>query len=661
MLEIFKILGSVVIDNSKANEELDETTKKGESTQSRLGSAFKKIGAAVVTAFAVDKIIDFGKTCVETAASVKASNSQFEQTFGELSTQATVAMNRVADSSGIMKSRLQDSGTKIYAFAKTTGMESSEALGMMEDALQVAADSAAYYDRSLEDTTETLQSFLKGNFENDAALGLSATETTRNTAANKLYGKSFKDLSESQKQLTLLQMVKDANKLSGALGQAARESDGYENVMGNLNEAWRQFTALIGGPLLSAVIPVIRAMSTGIEVFSETIRNSDNVFKGFAYAVYDMIDEIVHKIPFLGQIWDTTIASFGTVWDSYGRPLFDVLSTTVSILYDSWNVIWPSLQNLFMTFWTICQVAWDSIGKPIFDMIMMVVMACINFFNENWPMIAQIISEVFDLISKYWNDILKPVFEAIGAFIEQVLKPIFEVVFNDILSVVQTTFNMIAWAWNSILKPILNGIIDFVGGVFSGDWSKAWNGIKQIASGIFEGLKAVFWSPIQWLLDKLSGFVDAVTAPFSSAADAIGNIWSAIKSVFKLPHFTMDGSWNPLDWLDDGLPSFGVEWYAKGGLMTGPTAFGINPATGNMMIGGEAGDEAIAPLSKLEEYYKKWSNEGNSEMLSVLTQIRDYLADDERWYRVMLRALTDGSFAVILDGREVGRIVRKYA
>ena len=64
--------------------------------------------------------------------------------------------------------------------------------------------------------TESLQSFLKGNFENDAALGLSCTETTRNTAANALYGKSFKDLSEAEKQLTLLQMVEDANKASGA-------------------------------------------------------------------------------------------------------------------------------------------------------------------------------------------------------------------------------------------------------------------------------------------------------------------------------------------------------------------------------------------------------------------------------------------------------------
>lgn len=177
-----------------------------------------KMGAALGTVFS-------GKEALEAAADINAANSQMQQTFGTLKSAADNAMKSVADNSSILQTRLQNVGTSIYAFAKTTGMDSVSALKMMEEALQVTADSAAYYDRSLEDTAESLKSFLKGNFENDAALGLSCTETTRNTAANKLYGKSFMELSEAQKQLTLLQMVKDANALSGAEGQAAREAD----------------------------------------------------------------------------------------------------------------------------------------------------------------------------------------------------------------------------------------------------------------------------------------------------------------------------------------------------------------------------------------------------------------------------------------------------
>ena len=217
-----------------------------------------KMGAALGTVFS-------GKEALEAAADINAANSQMQQTFGTLKSAADNAMKSVADNSSILQTRLQNVGTSIYAFAKTTGMDSVSALKMMEEALQVTADSAAYYDRSLEDTAESLKSFLKGNFENDAALGLSCTETTRNTAANKLYGKSFMELSEAQKQLTLLQMVKDANALSGAEGQAAREADGWENVIGNLKESWKQLLAVIGQPVLSGAVTVVKNITAELQ------------------------------------------------------------------------------------------------------------------------------------------------------------------------------------------------------------------------------------------------------------------------------------------------------------------------------------------------------------------------------------------------------------
>ncbi|MDE6500469.1 MAG: hypothetical protein K2L10_00050, partial [Ruminococcus sp.] len=244
-------------------------------------SAFSNFSTAIRTVFSTAVIVGFGKSLIESSAQVNASNSQMEQTFGNLYNSAEDAMRRVAETSGIVQTRLQGVGTSIYAFAKTTGMDSATALNMMEEALQVTADSAAYYDRSLEETSESLKSFLKGNFENDSALGLSCTETTRNITANKLYGKSFQQLSESQKQLTLLQMVKDANALSGALGQASREADGWENVIGNLKEAWKQFMAVIGQPLLNVAVEVVKQLTEAIIFLTEKARAVLGVLSGF--------------------------------------------------------------------------------------------------------------------------------------------------------------------------------------------------------------------------------------------------------------------------------------------------------------------------------------------------------------------------------------------
>lgn len=232
-----------------------------------LKSTMIKLGGAIAAAFST-------KEMIEAAAEVKALNAQFEQTFGVMQDEANKAIASVADSSEILDERLKSTATRIYAFAKTSGMESAEALNMMNEALQVTADSAAYYDRSLEDTAETLQSFLKGNFANDAALGLSATETTRNAAAMELYGKSFRELSEAQKQMTLLQMVKDANKLSGAMGQAAREAEGWENVTGNLKESWKQLLAAVGQPLLALAVPIIKQLTEALSKLTAIAREA---------------------------------------------------------------------------------------------------------------------------------------------------------------------------------------------------------------------------------------------------------------------------------------------------------------------------------------------------------------------------------------------------
>lgn len=233
---------------------------KGTLLSGALLGAAKEIGGA---------ILDIGKDAVEAAADVKAANAQFTQTFSGLEGTAKAALRAVSNETGIATTRLQNGYTALYAFTKSVGGDSETALNIAQRALKAAADSAAYYDRSVEDATETLMSFVKGNYANDAALGIAATETTRNAKANELYAKSFKELSESQKVDVLLAMVEAGNQASGALGQAAREADSWVNVTGELGEAGRQLLAIWGSPILEGLAPLLAGVTEQLNAMME--------------------------------------------------------------------------------------------------------------------------------------------------------------------------------------------------------------------------------------------------------------------------------------------------------------------------------------------------------------------------------------------------------
>jgi len=415
------VLGGVIVDGVK-----------------KLGSAIKNMSGAFI----------------ESAADVKAEESAFKQTFGDLGDAASEAIGRVADSSGILQTRLNTLGSKIYAFARSSGGDATESMSLMERALQAAADSAAYYDTSVEQATETLQSFLKGNFENDAALGLSATETTRNAAAMELFGQKYNDLSEIQKQQTLLKMVEDSQKLSGAMGQAAREADGWENVTGNLSEAWRQFQANVGTPFLESLIPVIQDIT---EAFQEWMNNVD--WDKFSQKITDFVTTILDN----GDTIISVVAGIGAGFVAWN--VASMISGVVKAIqaYQAANegaTIAQAALNLVMNA--------NPIGIVI-TAVAALVTAIVALWNTNEDFRNAIISawgKIKDTISSAVN--------AISAFFTEKIPHAIQ--------------SVISW-----FKSIPNKFKDIGSNIVRG----LWDGIKSM---------------VTWIKDKISGFVGGIVS-----------------------------------------------------------------------------------------------------------------------------------------------------
>lgn len=272
-IELFKLFGKIAIENDEANDALDETTKKGSDSQTKLLGAFKKIGAGIATYFAADKIISFGKELVNAAAEVSAETSAFEQIMGDYADEAAAKVSKIADATGMVDSRLKPYMTSMTAKFKGLGYDIDDATDLASDGLNLAADAAAFWDKSLEDSMSGLNSFINGSYEGGEAIGLFANDTQIAAFAVQegvvSSTKAWANLDEATKQATRLEYAQAMYEQSGATGQAAKEAGQYANVQANLNEKWRIFKAEIGAPLLqNIVIPAMDMLSGLIDKIS---------------------------------------------------------------------------------------------------------------------------------------------------------------------------------------------------------------------------------------------------------------------------------------------------------------------------------------------------------------------------------------------------------
>ena len=316
--DLFKLQGTITVENTAANSAIDETTEKAKAAGEALDQTGTSAGGAgealegmikpstLATAQAMGTamytlavntgrlVVNLSKKAIEAAATIEAENAQFASTFSDLADVATASFDSISKDTNIYAGRLKSVGIKAYGQFKGSGIEAAESIEMMDEYLRIAADAAAYYDITLEEADTRLRSFLRGNTEAGDSIGLFTSATQRDTYALEKYGAEWKELTEAQRQMLLLDVASNIYEQSGALGQAAREGSAWSNVMGNLSRIWEEILARLGGPIIEQLIP-------RIEKFSQWLADNPELVDGFAEAISELLGAVLDGVESLIQ------------------------------------------------------------------------------------------------------------------------------------------------------------------------------------------------------------------------------------------------------------------------------------------------------------------------------------------------------------------------
>lgn len=236
----------------------------------------KKTAAAIASAFAAKKVMDFGAECLELGSDLQEVQNVVDVTFPRMQKKVNDFAQNAASSFGLSETMAKRFAGTFGAMAKAFGFGEKAAYDMSTTLTGLAGDVASFYNISQDEAYTKLKSVFTGETESLKDLGVVMTQTALDSyALANGYGKTTKAMSEAEKVALRYKFVQD--QLSAAQGDFARTSDSWANQVRVIKLQFESLKATIGQGLINALTPVIKVINTIIG----KLMSLANAFKSF--------------------------------------------------------------------------------------------------------------------------------------------------------------------------------------------------------------------------------------------------------------------------------------------------------------------------------------------------------------------------------------------
>ena len=411
-------------------------------------------------------------------------------------------------------------------------------------------------------------------------------------------------------------------------------------------------TTMLANPIFLVVtaLAALAASLTYAYNHCETFRNIVNkAFEAMKTVVMPIIDTIKTAVvnaferikAFVQEVMPQIKETISTVWNTVKTVVAGVANTIKSIVFTVFNAVKTFITTNQQTIKTIVSTVWNSIKTVVAAVVNGIKTVITTVWNSIKTTVSTVLSGIKTVVTTAWNGIKTSVSTAVNG-IKTTVNTGFNVVKTTASKVWNSVKTATITAWNGIKTAITTPINSAKTLV-----SAAVNGIKTTVSTAFNSVKTT--ATTVW-----NGVKTAILTPINSAKTSISTALSNIKNLFsncipklslKLPHIKVDGGQAPWGIAGKGrLPSFKVEWNKLGAIFDKPTIFATRMGFQGV---GEAGPEAVAPISTLQEYVQE-AVEAGSTVIDY-----DHLADK------VAAACARMNISINIDNRTLGRVVRE--
>lgn len=268
--------GSVIIDTRMDTSGVQNGVSAIKKSFNGLGSAVKKIGLLIGGAFAVGKLVQFGKECTKLGSDLNEVQSVVNVVFPNMAEKVDEFSKKAAKTAGLSETMAKKYVGLFGSMAKQFNFTESQAYDMSTQLTQLAGDVASFYNISQDLAYIKLKSVFSGETETLKDIGVVMTQNALDEyALANGYGKTTSAMTEQEKVALRLAFVQ--KQLSAASGDFIRTSDNWANQVRVMQLQLQSLKATVGQGLINLFTPVLKV----INILLGKLATLANAFKSF--------------------------------------------------------------------------------------------------------------------------------------------------------------------------------------------------------------------------------------------------------------------------------------------------------------------------------------------------------------------------------------------
>lgn len=242
--------------------------QKGISTLPKQLSGLTKtatvLGGALTAAFAVDKIIAFGKEAINLASDLQEVENVVNVAFGDMAYMVEEFADTSIEKFGMSELAAKRTASTYMAMSKSMGITGEAAAKMAIEVAGLSGDMASFYNVSQEVADTALKSIWTGETESLKQFGVVMTQANLQQFAYQ-NGIQKKIAAMSQAEQVQLRYMYVMQQLSLAQGDFARTSSSWANQTRILSENWKELLSILGSGLIEVLLPVVQFLNVLVQ------------------------------------------------------------------------------------------------------------------------------------------------------------------------------------------------------------------------------------------------------------------------------------------------------------------------------------------------------------------------------------------------------------